>query len=173
MGALFWGLLLIILGLSMVLRIVFNIDFPVFKVLVAFIFIYIGLRMLFGSFGIVSLKGGKYDTFFSEKTFNSFKSNKEYNVIFGEGIYDFRNLDLDTQTRRIKISTIFGSSIVKIPSDIPVRIKLDAAFAGGQLPNGNTSVFGNTYFESPDLDINQPHLDLKIDVVFGSVRVIQ
>lgn len=169
--ALFWGLLLIFIGLSLVFRIVFNIDFPLFKIILAFILIFLGLRILFGSFGVVNIKGGEKDVIFNEKRYDYFENNKEYNVVFGKGVYDFRKISLSAGTKKIKLSTVFGGSEVKLSKEIPVRIRVDAAFAGAELPNGNTAVFGNTSYESPGLDINKPFLDLKIDVVFGGVEI--
>jgi predicted membrane protein len=46
--SLFWGLVLILIGLSLIIKIVFNIDFPIFKILFAFLFIYIGIKVLVG-----------------------------------------------------------------------------------------------------------------------------
>ncbi len=169
--ALFWGLLLIIIGLSFIFRIVFNIDFPLLKIIIAFVFIFLGLRLLFGSFGFVNISAGENDVLFGEKRFNQFEKNKEYNVIFGKGEYDFRDVNLENGVKKVKLSTVFGASEVKLSRDIPVRIRVDAAFAGAELPNGNTAVFGNTNYESPDLDTSKPFLDLKIDVVFGGVEV--
>lgn len=169
--ALFWGLLLIILGLSFIFRIVFNIDFPLFKIFIAFVFIFLGIRMLFGSFDIVNFKAGENDVIFGERNFHSFKDRKEYNVVFGKGVFDFRDFDLEGKRKNIKISTVFGSSVIKLPRDIPVRIKADAAFASADLPNGNSAVFGSSYYESPDLNKEDGYLDLKIDVVFGEINI--
>lgn len=169
--ALFWGLLLILIGMSLVFRIVFNIDFPLFKIILAFILIFLGIRLLFGSFGVVNIKGGENDVIFGEKHYDHFEHKKEYNVIFGNGVYDFRDVDLEGGVKKVKLSTVFGGTEVKLSKDIPVRIRVDAAFAGAELPNGNTAVFGNTSYESPGLDMNEPYLDLKIDVVFGGVEV--
>ncbi len=169
--ALFWGLLLIILGLSLVFKIVFNLDFPLLKIIIAFVFIYIGLKLLFGNFGIVHIKGGEADVIFGEKRFEDIRPGKEYNVVFGKGVFDFRDFDLEGRTQKVRMNTVFGSSEIRLPEDLPVRIRLDAAFAGANLPNGNTAVFGNTYYESPGLDTRSPFLDLKIDVVFGGVEI--
>lgn len=170
-SALFWGLLLIIIGLSFIFRIVFNIDFPLFKIIIAFLFIFLGIRLLFGSFGIVNFRGGENDTIFGEKRFSNFENHREYSVIFGKGVYDFRDIELGESTLKIKLSTIFGATEIRMPRDLPVRIRVDAAFAGAELPNGNTAVFGNTAYESPGLDTGLPFLDLKVDVVFGGVEV--
>lgn len=169
--ALFWGLLLIVIGLSFIFRIVFNVDFPLFKIILAFLFIFLGLRLLFGSFGVVNIRGGDNDVIFGEKRYDHFENNKEYSVIFGKGVFDFRDVDLEYGTKKIKVSTIFGGSEVKISRELPVRIRVDAAFAGAEMPNGNSAVFGNTSYESPDFDSKKPFLDLKIDVVFGGVEV--
>ncbi len=169
--ALFWGLLLIILGLSLVFRIIFNIDFPLLKIILAFVFIFIGIRMLFGSFGVVHMRGGEHDVVFGEKRYDAFENGKEYNVIFGKGVYDFRDFNLDGRVKKVRLNTVFGGSEIRLPRDLPVRIRVDAAFAGANLPNGNTAVFGNTLYESPGLDPSSAFLDLKIDVVFGGVDV--
>ena len=51
MGAgVFWGGLLIFIGLALIIRFVFNVDFPVFKVLIAGFFIYLGFTLLHRSF---------------------------------------------------------------------------------------------------------------------------
>jgi predicted membrane protein len=169
--ALFWGLLLILIGLSLVFRIIFNVNFPLFKFIAAFIFIFIGIRLLFGSFGVVNIRSGENDVIFGERHYTHFEDRKEYNVIFGNGIYDFRDIDLSDGSKRIKLSTVFGGTEIKISRDTPVRIKADAAFAGAEMPNGNTAVFGNTVYESPGFDHNKAFLELKIDVVFGGVEV--
>jgi len=170
-SALFWGLLLIILGLSLIFRIVFNIDFPLLKIIIAFVFIFLGLRLLFGSFGMAHFRGGEHDVIFGERKYESFESGKEYNIVFGKGVYDFRDFTLDGAVRKVKVSTVFGGSEIRLPRDLPVRIRVDAAFAGANLPNGNTAVFGNTIYESPGFNPSAPYLDLKIDVVFGGVDV--
>jgi len=83
--ALFWGLLLILIGMSLVFRIVFNIAFSLFTIILAFILIFIGIRLLFGSFGVVNIKGGENDVIFGEKHYNHFEHKKEYNVILVMG----------------------------------------------------------------------------------------
>ena len=171
--SLFWGLLLVVLGLSLILRIVFNVDFPIFKIFIAFVFIYLGIKILFGSFEtkVHFYRGGEKDIIFGEKNFSNFEGNGEYNTIFGKGSYDFRGYDLKGETKRIKVSTVFGGTIIKLDKDLPVRIKVESAFAGADLPNGNSAVFGTTAYESPTFDPDKPYLDLKLEVVFGGVEV--
>jgi len=170
-SALFWGLLLIVLGFSFIFRIIFNIDIPLFKIFIAFVFIFLGFKMLFGSFGIMNFERGRNDVIFNESTFRHFDDKTDYNTVFGKGIFDFRDLDLETEKKFIRINTVFGGATIKLPREMPVRIKVDAAFAGANLPNGNSTAFGSSYYESPNLDRNSPYLDLKIDVVFGGIDI--
>ena len=46
-GGVFWGIVLVLLGLSIIVRIVFNIHFPFFRILFALIIIYFGLKAAF------------------------------------------------------------------------------------------------------------------------------
>ena len=88
MGAgIFWGIILILIGLGIVIRVVFNIDFPVFKFLVAIFFIFLGLRMMFGSFGIVNFHvDSKNDVFFGEKIGEPLDASPDVSSHPGPGI---------------------------------------------------------------------------------------
>jgi predicted membrane protein len=169
--SLFWGLLLVILGLSLILRIVFNIDFPLFKIFIAFLLIFFGLKMLFGTFRGPSIETSENDVVFGEKRFNNPENNRDYSVVFGKGVFDFRDFDLKGEKQKIKISTVFGASIVKINKNMPVKIKVESAFAGADLPNGNSAAFGSTTYISPDFDAGKPNLEIKLEVVFGGCEV--
>jgi len=170
---LFWGLLLIILGIALILRIVFNLDFPIFKIFIAFVLIYLGIKILFGSFGtkIHFYSDNEKDIIFSERNFSNFEKNGQYSTVFGKSTFDFRGYDLQGEIRHLKISTVFGGTEIKIDKDLPVRIKLESAFSGVDLPNGNSSVFGSTTYESPAFSPDKPYLDLKLEVVFGGMEV--
>ncbi len=172
MGAgVFWGVLLILIGLALIIRFVFNVDFPVAKVMFALFFIYIGIRILFGSFGLFRFESGPNDVLFGEKEFFQPENNKEYNVVFGQGNYDFTNIDLSRGNVNVKIGTVFGAAEIRIDRDMPVKIVADAVFAGAELPDGNTAVFGSSSYQSESYNPDSNHLKIKLDVVFGGVKV--
>jgi len=170
-AAIFWGALLIVIGIALVIKVVFNIDFPVFKIIVAFLFVYIGIRILFGSFGMSQFKTGPNDTLFGERYFNSPYEHGEYNVVFGKGVFDFTDVDLTKGTKEVKLGTVFGGTIIKIDPEMPVKIVADAVFAGAELPDGNTAVFGTSSYISDSYVSDSAHLFIKLDVVFGGVQV--
>jgi len=167
----FWGAVLIFIGLALIIRFVFNVDFPIFKVLIAGFFIYLGIRILFGSFGIFHLESGPDDVLFSEREFIRPENNKEYNVLFGKGTFDFTDIDLSQGNVNVKIGTVFGATEVRINEDMPVRIIADAIFAGAELPGGNTAVFGSSSYQSESFHPDSNHLKIKLDVVFAGAQV--
>jgi predicted membrane protein len=172
MGAgVFWGALLIFIGLALIIRFVFNVDFPVFKVLFALFFIYIGLRILFGSFGLFRFETGPNDVLFNEKEFYNIENNREYNVVFGQGNFDFTTVDLSQGNVNVKIGTVFGAARIRIDRDMPVKIDADAVFAGAELPDGNTAVFGSSSYQSDSFNPDSNYLKIKLDVVFGGAEV--
>ena len=174
MGAgLFWGAFLLLLGVALIIKVVFNVDFPVFKVLVGIFLVLIGLKVLFGKSFISERHFTQEETIFSERVYENPESGKEYTVLFAKGVYDFTNVNLDQGSFRAKVSTVFGGTQIIIPRDKPVRIKVDAVFAGAELPDGNNAVFGSTVYESDSWRADTANIDIKVDVVFGGVQVIR
>ncbi len=162
---------MIFIGIALIIKFVFNVDFPVFKILIAGFLIYLGLRILFGSIGIFRFESGPNDTLFADKTYYQPEDNKEYNVVFGKGTFDFTNTDLSQGNVNVKISTVFGASEIMIAHDMPVNIMADAVFAGAELPDGNAAVFGSSSYQSDRFDPDSSHLKIKLDVIFGGVQV--
>lgn len=172
MGGLFWGIILIIIGISLIVKVVFKIDFPIMKVLIAFFFIYLGIKILAGNFGFAKFKSEPNDVIFSESSFvHEQNLPKEQNVVFGKGVFDFRNLLESSLPAEIHINTVFGNSEILIRKTMPVTIKVDAAFAGATLPNDNSTVLGSANYQSANFDELKPHLTIKADAVFSSIKI--
>ena len=174
MGAgLFWGAFLLLLGVALIIKVVFNVDFPVFKVLVGIFLVLLGLKVLFGRTIFAERHFDAEDTVFSERVYDNPKSGKEYTVLFGKGVYDFTNVDLEQGNFRAKVSTVFGGTQIIVPADKPVRVTADAVFAGAELPDGNNAVFGTSVYESESWRPDTTSIEIKVDVVFGGVQVIR
>lgn len=170
-SGLFWGIILMLIGLGIVIRIVFNVDLPIFKLLVAFFFIWLGLRIMIGDRGFFHLHTTKNDVLFNENSFKDINGdNKEYNVIFGKAVYDFRDQDIK-EKKIIHLHTVFGGAEIKLKRGTPYRIVTESVFGGIKLPNGNTSVFGTSHYQSDNFNPNSPHLLIKAEVVFGGIEL--
>ena len=173
MGAgIFWGAFLLLLGVALIIKVVFNVDFPVFKVVVGIFLVMLGLKVIFGKFLISPGHFKAEETIFNERVYDNPESGKEYTVLFAKGVYDFTNVDLEQGSFRVKVSTVFGGTQIIIPADKPVRIQAEAVFAGAELPGGNNAVFGTSIYESESWSPDTAYIDIKVDVVFGGVQVI-
>jgi predicted membrane protein len=172
-NGLFWGIILILIGISLIIKVVFKVDFPIGKVLFAFFFIYLGIKILIGNFGFQFFKTGPNDVVFGEANYVHERFiPKEQNVIFGRGVFDLRNISPATLPAQFHINTVFGNSDILVNKNLPVKIMIDAAFAGVTLPNDNSTVFGSVSYQTPSYDDTKPSLKVKADAVFGGLRII-
>lgn len=162
----FWGLFLILLGVSFILKVLFHLDIPVFRLFVSFILIYMGLRVLTGGF---ACERNSRNMIFNDHQIKV-TATGEYNVIFGRGVIDLTDYSVDTNTR-IKINTIFGSGLVKLAPSQPLKIKVTSAFAGAKMPDGNMISFGEYSYQTPAVQENQPYGEMEINVVFGELEL--
>jgi len=169
---LFWGVLLILIGLAAIFRVVFNVH--LFGVLFALFLIFIGISMLVGKPWMFKVHRGENDILFGERTFREQpKDNSEYNVIFGKSVYDFRDIAFSDSTPvRIKLNTVFGNTVIRIRRSTPVMIKSDAVFASTAMPDGNSVAFGSIQYSTDTFAVNLYHLYIEAPVVFGAVQVI-
>ena len=172
MGAgLFWGIILIIIGLSLIFRIFF--DISVFRVIIAIVFILIGIKILIGK-PVFHSGERENDVFFGEKMISSTpEDGMTYNTIFGKTVYDFRDIQLTDQDTRISLSTVFGATEILLPPSVPVKIKADAAFAEAKMPDNNSVSFGNITYISDNVPDTASVLKIEAHVVFGSVVIKQ
>lgn len=169
---LFWGILFLLVGFVLIIKVVLKIDVPVFRIVAGLILIILGVRMLIGGDWFFQRDLDENDIVFQEKYFKGKEiSRDEYNVLFSKSSFDFTDIDSTDLPKQIKINTVFGSTTVYLKTDIPVKIKGDAVFAGARLPGGNTAVFGSAYYESEGFNPSEPFLYIKTDVVFGGVEV--
>jgi len=171
-SSIFWGIILILIGLSLILKVAFNVDFPFFKFLLALFLIYLGIRIFIGKdFRLFSDAYDEHTVIFSQRTITSVENGKEYNVIFGNGIFDLRNFQYSGDDEiTVKLNTIFGSSEVLINDSIPLEIRAHTVFAGSKMPDGNTSAFGEAKYSHAGYS-NSPLLRIESNTVFGGFLV--
>ncbi len=168
---LFWGVLLVLIGLAAIFRVVFDVN--LFGILFAFFLIFVGISMLIGKPWMFRHSRDEHNTMFAETaTVVQPKDNSEYNVIFGKSVYDFRNIQFpDNEPIRVKINTVFGNSVLIINKDTPVKIKSDAVFAGSSMPDGNSVAFGSIQYTTDTFGVALNQLIIDAPVVFGALQV--
>lgn len=166
-SGIFWGVVLILVGVSLIIRIVFNINIPVFRIVLALILIYLGLQVLLGG---TWTRSGSSSVIFQSGDLKITGESHKYSVVFGSSRID-ASMPLAKGNDKLEINTIFGSSVLEIPSDIPVLIKVSAAFSGARMPDGNFVSFGDYTYKNKVFDKSAPYRFIKASVVFGSMTI--
>jgi len=166
----FWGAVIILFGLSIILNAIFNIKIPVFSIIIALIFIYIGLKILLGSFGI---KPSKNTVVFSTNDLKGSGSDEEYNIIFGKGTIDLTQIELEDKSIRYEVNVIFGDGKIVLDPEKPVIIKVSSVLSGAHLPDGNVAAIGNNTYISHGYVKGEKYISVHADVVFGALNIIE
>jgi predicted membrane protein len=165
----FWGLLFVFVGLSIIIRILF--DISLFRIFLGLFLVFIGVLIISGKKDFLKSKKKEFNNFFDQGFIRQTPEDKnEYNVIFGSSRFDFSEFIFkDEKPVRIEVNAIFGSAEIKIPKNIPVRIKMNAVFSGGSLPDNQQVVFGTSYYTSPSYNRSEKHFFIEGNVVFGNL----
>lgn len=179
----FWGILLILIGLTYIARQVFNIYFPLGTLIVAFALIYWGISLITGNSGKREHhfhvnegnyhNGNEQNMIFSNCDMKANSEQDKYNLIFSSGTIDFRTMQIPLENRNLKIDVIFSKGLIRINPDIPAIFKVDSAFASARFPNNTQISFGNYTYKTRSYKEGMPHLYIKVDVVFGSADFIE
>lgn len=161
----FWGVLLIILGLCAIFKTIFHINISLFRIGFALLIIYIGLSMLFKE----SPWRAERNTVLFDNRVLVLEEEDEYNVIFGRGLFDLTTLPSDNRARRITLNVVFGEGVIKIKRDAPLTIKVNSVFSGARLPDGNRITMGEYIYRSGEKTENKERVLVEVNVVFGSL----
>jgi predicted membrane protein len=163
----FWGSLLILWGLSLIMGTVFHVHIPFFRIAFALIVIWIGIRLLTGGSSICRTDRA---VVFSEAEFPAGKPQKHYEVVFGEGKVDLTAADMTKSP--ISVNVVFGSARVKVGPKQAVRIVASTAFGHVALPDGGTAAMGTSTWESKTAKGKGGVLEVRLSAVFGNIEVV-
>ncbi len=163
-SGLFWGIIVILIGISIILNSIFHFNIPIFKIIGALFFIYLGISMITGA--SIRRNDSKF-TIFAESNIQKPVDN-EHNTIFGSSKLDLTELKLNNN---FQSNTIFGSTIIYIDPKKPINIIASSAFGEVKMPNKNTVNFGEITYNTKSYKEDNDSIDIKISTVFGSVDV--
>lgn len=157
-----WGLILIAIGLSFLINAIFGLNIPIFKILLAAFFIYMGIKILMPDKLEKWCKTTRICSFRSETS----SEEDKYKVCFTSTTIDLNSLSHLTTPKTVYISAQFAEVKVLLPHNVPVHVKADSTFASVNLPNTkNSSEYVNLYSSS------EPMLIVLIDAAFANVAV--
>ncbi len=156
MNIIFWGLFLILLGISLVCKAVFGWDLPILKVAFGCLLIYWGVQVLFNTPRLSLFSRKKYGTFV-------------YSTVFGSNTVDLSKMTFDRPTH-ITSNTAFGSTEIILDKDIPTEINVASFAATVDLPQADLKMVNSQQYITRH-GSSKPYLILMINATFGTVIV--
>jgi predicted membrane protein len=172
----FWGILLIVIGILLVIKYVFNIQFPIGRIVFAVILIYAGISLLLGNHGHCrhhnwTGSNTENSTAFSNQQFSYSPAQNKYSCAFGSSILDLSDVTL-TEDKTLELSVAFGEFIVKMNRNANFETHSGTAFGSTKTPDGSMNAFGQRTYYSSNFNKSEPHFILRTNVAFGSLKII-
>jgi hypothetical protein len=168
---LFFGLLVMLIGISIILEAVFHISLPIIRIALGFFFIYLGIRFLTGGRwhdGENRSRGVFRDDQYTPTSGDHVK----HDVVFGRSVVDLTKLARDGGEVHADVNTVFGATVVKIDPAVPLEIEVSSAFGDARLPDESVTALGTTHYR-PAGQKDPPRLRITLSVVFGSSQVVE
>jgi hypothetical protein len=164
----FWGIVLIALGVWFLLRRYVPVHIPVFRIIVAVVFVYIGVRVLVLGPGVRD----RNTMVFTESTLPYAPgSGHDYNVIFSSGTVDLTGAPAAEQGERAEVNVVFGNGVLRIDASRPVHVHMSSAFGTVEAPNERSVAFGEGDYRTPSWRDGEPGLEIKATAVFGRLVI--
>lgn len=169
---LFWGVVIILIGVSIIINHVFKIDFPLFKVIIALLIIWFGFSLLFGSFNFGKVSKGAYSNVFSGQEYapDRIDGDKEFNAVFGSAKIDLRNTEFTSNDVEIEMNAVFGAIKVFMPKDIEVSVEASSAFGSVKGPGHRQDGLGEQRFTEGSSATGQ-RVRIEANAAFGSIQI--
>src|SRR5438128_1704429 len=125
-SAVFWGVIVILVGLSIILKAVFGIHIPFLRILFGLILIYWVIRII--SDGAFGFRRTGNSAVFGEAHINYNEKQQDYNIVFGSGVVDLFKMDSSLTNKRIEVNVVFGNGTVILNDSIPILVEVSSAF---------------------------------------------
>ena len=168
MDGIFWGSVLILVGVWFIVRRSVPVHISVIRIIVAVLFVYAGVRILVR--GPVSTD--RNTAVFSESTMSySPDRGREYNLIFSSGDIDLTAAAPSNASIHAEVNVIFGSGTLRINPSVPVRVRMSSAFGTVESPNGRSIAFGESVYTTDSWREGAPAVEIRATAVFGRLAI--
>lgn len=163
----FWGLLLVFIGLSIIVKVLFHIDIPVFRIVMGILLLYLGFHIIFGNSSKNRERKISIEKHYRGNLTNS--NSSEYNIVFSSGTIDLTDWQEKAGGNYIEVNVVFGSGVVLINPSMNLVIEANTVFGEAILPGNRVSFLGSKKLQLPTE--GEEVIYLGLNTVFGSVIV--
>lgn len=175
------GIAIVLFGIMLLMRNIFDIDFPVFPTLFSIIIIAIGIFIVRSSLNTKEVKSNNTEkeqrvinqAEFVDDTPNNYQPyTGKQRVLFGSGVINLKNqarekhIDIDAEC-------IFGELKILIDPGTPYAVNA-SVFAGSlKIPGAIGTQSNNLNYISPLYNPAQPGIRFNLNVSFGETSIIE
>lgn len=175
-GSLFWGVVLLVAGITIIINVIFHIHIPIFRIIVGAVLVYWGFQIVFKTGGCTRVKTDNNVVFDNADFSCKAGKNWEYDIVFSKGKVDLTQWKNYPEANYCSVSVVFGSGVVIVDPKTPIIISSESVFGEVVLPNSSSVNFGSKVYRSDGANagINKNNVKrLKIESVFSSVHIIE
>jgi hypothetical protein len=173
-----WGVIIILSALFLIITGILKANFPFFRIVMAAFIIYVGIRLIGGSYTSKNTIDGadKETTVFAYHSVfsSSIESGEKFNVIFGKQIIDLHDIDPPPPKNiELEINAVFSRQKIRISPSQNIRIDLSSAISLTEFPNGNSIALGEYIYNPAHYDPDSNSINIKVNAAFSSLTIEQ
>lgn len=163
-----FGVLLVVAGILFILKNTLNINIPITRIIFGVLIILFGINLLFGG----SIARGEKDLIFSSGTLVYEQNKQGYTIIFGSGVVDLTKITSENYNGPIEVSTIFGSTVLKVNPDVPISIDINTVFGSTKTPENEINFFGDSNYKAGGDGSEIQPIKIETNTVFGELKIV-
>src|SRR4051812_40764150 len=99
-SAAFWGIIIVLIGLSIILREIFHVHIPFVRIIFGVLLIYWGVKMIAGGF---VRSWGRSDAIFTEAKMKYDGDQRKYDIVFGNGTIDLFKMEMPSENKQVEV----------------------------------------------------------------------
>lgn len=166
-GSIFWAIYLIVLGLILLIKVIFRLDFSWTGAAFALLLLMSGISLITNG---ARRKKNVYRPlsgvqFFANGTVILDEETSEFTSVFSDAEIE---LSRDRMPKELAVNSLFGRTILRVPEGYSARVEGTAVFGVLELPEGQIPAFGDkTCIVGDGLQIK-----LRVTSIFGYARVM-
>jgi predicted membrane protein len=158
-GGLFWGILISLIGLSIILKYAFNIDLHMIRLFFGIIIVLLGLRIVIGQ------TGNHHSATIKTQGYHHYDG--ECNVVFSSRTIDLTRIPENGKLPG-EISVVFGSATVILPDSMNLEVSSTTVFGTTILPDRSYAGFGEDRYTIRN-NPTAPLQKIETNTVFGKL----
>lgn len=162
----FWGIVVVLVGISIIAQAIFKINIPIFKVGLALILIYFGIKMLSSTMGVST------SNIMSDQhiVVDHLKEENSFDVLMGNQEIDLTQIDLSGGPYVVNCHVIMGATTILLPKRAQIDIASSVVLGSVKDPRGKEYTSGKDQQVFGD-GLSNTKISLHLNVVLGSAEI--